>query len=151
MDIDEPSPMKAFTTFNIGASCNLKAFMPSLSLAERFDMGWQAFEIAFGSGFKKDYYYFYTPRLMYLYFFNEEENNSCFLGGGLSWMFLKQQGSSHQKFNGIGTHLAGGIELSRQSSIKEIIQLTISQPTIPSSRSGDFPLPIIELSLGLGF
>jgi hypothetical protein len=148
---EESEITKAFTHFDLGVSTNCKSFMPSLSLGERFDMRYQAFDLTLGVGFKKHYFYFYTPKLMYLYYFDDTSANSCFLGGGLSWLYLKKKTPAFQKFNGLGTHLALGFEMSRHSQLREILQINLSQPTVAASRSGDFPLPIIELAFGLGF
>lgn len=92
-----------------------------------------------------------TPKIMYLKYSNPCDDNTFYYGGGLSWGGIRNK-SSNQYFEGIMAELAIGYRFNRSSNLMSFIELTASQPVIPTNRvKTHITPPALSLGLGLGF
>ncbi len=159
--IQKQAPLKnrgRFTYVRLGPSNNsfTKEILPSISLGRRYEIPNSAIDISAGFGYLgKTYsnshaYYSYLPKIMYLRYTSQELENTFFYGSGMSFFGSASQSRS-SKFFGIAAHVSAGYEFGRHDRIRQLTQLDISQPILPAYNKDNFPLPIIELSAGVGF
>jgi len=93
---------------------------------------------------------FFYPKLLYLKYTSPTTASSPYLGGGLGWsQFFNEE--TDTSFNGLAGVLAFGYEMGRSSIIRQMAQLEITQPLIPSFSKGNSLSPSLELSYCLGF
>jgi hypothetical protein len=89
-----------------------------------------------------------SPKASYIHYLQPDHKQSFYLGGGLAWGGLK---SKSESFVGIIPSLRGGYEFSRKSAFLGFTELNVNQPAIAVYRSGPFPTPIVEWTVGVGF
>ncbi len=93
---------------------------------------------------------FFYPKLLYLRYTNPDNPSSPYFGGGLGWsQFFNQETDS--SFNGLAGVVAFGYEMGRSSIIRQMAQLEITQPLVPSFSKGATLTPSLQLSYCLGF
>ena len=129
--------------------------VPGLGLGYRLNAGSSAVDFSanftHGKGLNgKHTVYFYTlPKATYLHYITPEKDQSLYAGAGLAFGGLKTKDGS--KFAGLIPNAAVGYEMNRKANWRSFVQLDVSQPAIAADRSGDFPGPIAEISVGAGF
>lgn len=134
---------------------------PGLGLGYRRRAGRGAGDISvngLGYGEHKNHHAFWTaPRASYLRYTSPEADKSAYIGTGLAWGGLESRDrrgeneDSRQKFIGLIPSVSVGMEFARTTSILGFADLSVSQPAAAVSRSGRFPGPIVEATVGLGF
>ncbi|OGN61417.1 MAG: hypothetical protein A3F09_03455 [Chlamydiae bacterium RIFCSPHIGHO2_12_FULL_49_11] len=95
-----------------------------------------------------------APKVSYLYYFSPQGSQSVYGGLGLGWGGTQLRNTAKNErsnFLGLIPNFSLGYELLRHSIISSFMEVTISQPLIPSSSSGTSPGPVVEFSLGAGF
>ncbi len=148
---------KHFNYVLIGPSSREQSYdtpVPSMSVGRRYEIDEAAIDISCGfsyfSNHKKDFYQFYLPKIAYIKYLN---TSPYYCGIGLSYLTQHNNDSnSYTRFSGIATHLSTGAEFGRHERIRQIVQLELSQPTIPAYKSGaKFLKPTLQVSAGIGF
>jgi hypothetical protein len=147
-----------FTYVRLGPSNSSfsKEIFPSMALGRRFEIPKSAIDLSAGFGYlgktfsNSHSYYAYLPKIMYLRYADQEHENTFFYGSGMSF-FTSASDARASKFFGIAAHISAGYEFGRYDRIRQLTQLDISQPILPAYSKGNFPLPVIELSAGVGF
>lgn len=148
---------KRFNYVLIGPSSREQTYdtlVPSIAAGRRYEIDESAIDISCGFSFfsnsKKDFLQFYLPKIAYIKYLN---NSPYYCGAGLSYLTQYNDDSkSYSNFSGIAAHLSTGAEFGRHERIRQIVQLELSQPTIPAYKSGSkFPKPTLQVSAGIGF
>lgn len=102
-----------------------------------------------GAQEKKNAQLYWTfPKASYLHYFRPDQKESFYVGGGLAWGGLE---TPNNRFVGIVPSFTGGYEFVRKSTVLGFTELNISQPALPVYSKGDFPGPIAEVTVGIGF
>ncbi|MBS0626319.1 MAG: hypothetical protein JSS32_09740 [Verrucomicrobia bacterium] len=130
-------------------------FTPGLGLGYRAEMGPSAIDVSasYTYGYaedKEDRSYYYTlPKVSYYRFMTPETKSSFYYGAGLAWGGMKNKAKS--EFIGIVPSATVGYEMNRKSDWRSFMQLDVSQPALAAMKSGDFPGPMAEFSIGFGY
>jgi len=136
-------------TLSSGSSSDVA---PLFAFGRRFDIGNAALDISAGwagsehSGYDVEYFYF--PKVVYLAYEKPNAISSFFYGGGLSWSGYRKM---NQHFSGISAEAVVGYELQRNSNIRPMVQLELSQPLLAYSYRGTHPGPAVQMSMNVGF
>lgn len=132
----------------------MNSILPGLGIGYRRLAGDGAADISIsgiGVAEKKNGKIFWTaPRASYLYYLQPDQIKSFYVGGGLAWGGL-ESGQHQSDFVGIIPSITGGYEFVRKSTVLSFAEFSISQPALAVHKKGDFPLPIAELTIGIGF
>lgn len=160
--IEQPKPsFKEFSFEKTGffyvrfaAAESMNSVLPGFGLGYRCLAGNGAADISIsGIGHaerKNDKAFWTVPKASYLQYLQPDQKESFYLGAGLAWGGLKAK-SPGQEFIGIISSVTGGYEFVRKGSVLGFAELNISQPTLAVYSKGDFPLPIAEMTVGIGF
>ncbi len=131
-------------------------------------------EIRDAKGHRTTNFSYTFPRANYLYYVSPQRSSSFYAGGGLGFGGMEQTTvivaveettaedgvvtdaipahDKNQEFYGMIANAAVGYEFGRLSGgAKTFVQLDVSQPTLATSRSGEFFGPKVSLSAGVGF
>lgn len=130
----------------------MDSVLPGLGIGYRRLAGNGAADISIsgiGHSEKKNGQIFWTvPRASYLHYFRPDQTQSFYMGGGLAWGGLI---SKKDHFVGIIPSFTSGYEFIRKSNVLGFTELSISQPALAVYKKGEFPAPIGELTVGIGF
>ena len=152
------------------------SFLPGLGLGYRRGQS-SAIDISFSASHIQDgdeeATFWAFPKMSYLRYFSPKKTSSFYAGIGLTWggVVLKDDrvfsseivsdedddedkfmASSNNAFFGLIPTACIGYEANRkESSWRSFIQLEISQPVLAVAKKGEFPGPVAELSVGLGY
>mgnify|MGYP002132250774 FL=1 len=145
---------------------------PGLGLGYRKSFGHSGLDVSFnfikgaGWGNTQKLEAWTAPKVTYLYYINANSPSSFYAGTGLAWggtsyrktvTILEEDGITQtlsyqtSAFRGLIPNIVLGYEFLRHELVTSFVELTASQPVIPSYSSGLLPRPALELSLGAGF
>ncbi len=148
------SPKLGFCYVRFVTAESMNAVLPGLGIGYRRLAGNGAADISvsgIGIAEKKTGKIFWTaPKASYIHYLQPDKKRSFYVGGGLAWGGLESRSRS-SNFIGIIPSLTSGYEFVRKSSILGFAELNLSQPAVAVYRKGEFPLPIMELTVGIGF
>lgn len=136
--------------FAAGNSSNM---IPYMTFGRRFEMGDSAVDVSVGGGQHKSdsglkSSYITLPKLTYIHFDQAYALDSLFYGGGLSWSSVKNDGF---QFRGIYMEGTIGYEFKRNTNLRPMVQLDISQPLLAEKKIGSHPRSSLMLGLSMGF
>ncbi len=159
---------KAVTSSTARSSTDV---FPGLGLGYRKSFGHSGLDISFnytqgqGWGQTQKLEAWSAPKVSYLYYVSANSPSSFYAGTGLAWggtSFRKTTTTTSEfgdivetqeisRFRGLIPNFVIGYEFLRHEIVTSFVELTASQPVIPSYSSGSYPRPALELSLGAGF
>lgn len=103
---------------------------------------------ALKNGTKRSYQVFF-PKIVYHRFISPYSANSFYYGGGASWTKISKLDG--YKFTGLAGNISVGYEMSRDSAIRQMVQIDLDQPLLAYKLGAQLPLPSLQVSYSLGF
>jgi hypothetical protein len=151
-----------YVRFIAGEHSFAAAPVPGLGLGYRRLAGDGTADISFSgigiSEYRNSRYFWTAPKASYYHYLYPNGKTSFYVGGGLAWGGVggrhwddEDDTSERLQFIGIIPSATVGYEFAHKLSFLGFSELTVSQPVLAISRSGAFPGPIAELSVGMGF
>jgi hypothetical protein len=156
---EKVAPSKSYTYLRMGVTDSYP--VDSLEAIPNFGVGYRMsisensaidFSASYmrGTGLNTDAtetaYYYTLPKVGYMHYYKD-----FYAEGGIAAAALKT--TDGDKFQGLVPSLAIGYEINRggKNNVRSFVQAEVSQPALAATRSGDFPGPLAEVSVGLGF
>ncbi len=150
----------SFTYVTLGASAisaneSLNP-IPAITIGHRFERERSAIDISYGATYgettkERHTAWSYTlPRILHIGYLQPKSDSSFYYGLGASFGGIRDT-LQKKHFTGIFGNAALGLEMSRSSRIRTMLQLDMSQPVLGIKKTDISFLPTVQLSYGIGF
>jgi hypothetical protein len=130
----------------------MSAIVPGLGIGYRRLSGTGAADILFsGLGraeHKSGKFFWVAPKASYISYVHPDATATTYFGGGLAWGGIV---SKDQSFIGLIPSATFGYEFARKSTVLGFAEVNLNQPAISVFRKGEFPGPVVECTMGIGF